>query len=220
MVKELYLIESVHVDLDGPERLGKLLDHLEPNHISTEYDLQRAQRTDHFRLAIKVPGVLELTARNLEKLFRGANPETARKYLEISDFEYFVTKGFCLSNQMRLWLIDNYSALDLVNGLMDQNSKRHKDFVETMSMTPTALRRKVDQFYSGELPEVPEEELQKLKERDNYMANVLRNFHQQFDGKIVHVGGMVHTRGPHYNLYDRLIDLGPKRIKLNEADRL
>lgn len=220
MAAELYLVETVHVDLKGPERLDKLLDYLEPDHVSVEYDLQRAQQANVFQLAIQNPAFFEHIARSFERFFDGSNPETVKKYLEIADFEYFGAKDYCGDNQVRFWLFDNWDPDNHFAELKVPNSEKHKNLVETMSMTPRELQRKVERIYSGELPEAPEEELRKLEQRDKYNARVLRTLQRQVNGRIVHIGGMIHTRGPQHNLYDRLKSLSPRRVKLSEADRL
>ncbi|HLD39580.1 MAG TPA: hypothetical protein VJB13_00380, partial [Candidatus Nanoarchaeia archaeon] len=116
MTNELYLIETVHIDLRGPERIDILLSHLEPDYVSVEYDLRRAQQADLFKLGIQNPVFLEHTARSFERLFRGSNPETVREYIGIADFEYFGAKDYCEDNQVRLGLFDN---LDVENHLAE-----------------------------------------------------------------------------------------------------
>ncbi len=53
-------------------------------------------------------------------------------------------------------------------------------------------------------------------QRDQTMEQRIRKIWRDTDGDLLHVGGLYHTHGRYHNLYERLRDLHPQRMKLNE----
>lgn len=236
MKPEIYLIGTNHYDLKGPARLEKLLDHLRPGYVSVEFDLLRAQEAEQKDEMLQSPEQRRELEKEILCYFLNANRETVRRTSQINGYGYLTARDYCQQNGIptSLPLILTDSAESVLK--ITQEIETYKDITDILSMSLSELTETVEQSYQDDF--VSLENLKRFDDiaRDAYTEKKLRQLARKVDlsskikdffgkkqkkpDRIVHVGGLAHSFGNYYNLFDRLVDLNPVRIKLNEADKL
>lgn len=238
MKPEIYLIGINHYDLNGPARLETLLDHLRPRYVSVEIDEPRAQEAKQMEETLWGPDGLSAFEKEILSKFPMADPETVRETTKVTYFEYLTSRDYCQQNGIptNLPLILADSAKEAAKIYDDEET--YKETAATLSMPPSGLTRVVEQWYQENPVNVLPSDVKRFNfvARDAYTEKKLRQLARKaamysrikdFFGKkqkkpdrIVHVGGLSHFFGNYTNLFNRLTDLNPVRIKLNEADKL
>lgn len=236
MKPEIYLIGTNHFDLKGPARLEKLLDHLQPEYILVEFDKLRAWKAEQMEETLQSQeGLKALVAATL-CFYPTANPETVRETIKTGNFEYLTARDYSwqkgIPNSLPLILADSAERVAKLNG----SEEVYRETATDLSMSISELTETIEQGYREDPLTVPSTILNAwdLIARDTYAEKKLRRLARkvafyskikEFLGKkkpdrIVYIGGLLHSFGDYHNLFERLSDLGPVRIKLNKADRL
>lgn len=204
MSLELYLIGTLHYDFRGPARLQKIFPIISPDIISVEYDQQTVIRLDFIeRCKLSAEGMQSLVAHFCRS--GDYNPETVRQFIPILDFEYFVAKEYCRQKQKPLIFSDLGDPFI---------SQQHLHYA--LSNPPEQLQQGIETTYQNPYFVVPPEMVPNLLKRDAYTETLLRSL----SGRVIHLSGAAHLFGNYHNLYERLRDLNPTRIMLNQADYL
>ena len=216
------LIGTSHLDLDGYNRSKKLLNYLKPSAIGIEDTEEGYKESKEIVKIFSDPVAVEKAAQKIKGNIKAANIETLRLLLPTLDYdtravaEYYDTNNvliiFCEYPEEIKRYTDSLKNHKNLDELMD-------DFNKFVILTPEEARNDIKRSYSkkayhvSDLPEL----VQFYSKRDKFAESVLR----QQDGNIVYICGLDHIFGDYYpNLYDRLVDLSPERIKLNLADKL
>lgn len=201
MPLDLCLVGLGHYDLKGPERLQKLLPRISADLVSIEYNPQAVIHLNQLERAKKSPqGMQELIDHWCRK---GYPSENVRQLIPILDFEFFVSKEYCKKWNKPLLFSDLGDA-----------SISQRSFHYAMSAPLPITQQQTERTYQSLILPVPPEEVPNLMKRDEYTETILR----ALSWKVVHVVGAWHLFGDYHNLYERLRDLNPTRIMLNQAD--
>ena len=233
MKPEIYLIGTNHFDLKGPERLEKLLNHLQPGYLSVEVDKLRARKAEQMEEELsESPEKLKAIVVATRCFYPDANRETVRETIRIANFEYLVARDYCqqkgIPTSLPLILADSAESAAKIN------PEIYRDTAATSSMTLSELTEVVEQSYQDDFASPENLERFNSIARDAYTETKLRRlarkvalyskikefFGQKWSDRIVHIGGLAHSFGNYHNLFARLKDLNPVRIKLSEADQL
>ncbi len=211
----LTLIRTSHLDLEGHSRLRKLLNHLKSSVIGIE-------ETSKLIKALSNPQVFEQTLSNAQKRFPNANHETLKLWLSSTNYENKAIDEYSTSNDIPIIYCDNPQELDKVDfegAASEPKSSLNQEIEKFLRLSPKNARLNIKQEYS--LMEYSVKDCAELvafyQIRDKHSEQILR----EQTGNIVYVCGLDHLFGDyHPNLFDRLSDLNPNRIKLIEADKL
>lgn len=218
----LALIGTSHLDLDGYDRLRKLLGHLKPSVIGIEETSDDFDETSNLVRALSDTQTFENALANAKKKFPNADSETLKQWLSSVHYENRAIGEYSNANGVPILYCDNPQELEKVDfeaeaGRKESSLNRR---IETfLRQSPENARLDIRQEYS--LTEYPVKDCAELvafyQARDKHTEQILRSQ----TGNIVYVCGLDHIFGDyHPNLFDRLSDLNPKRIKLSEADKL
>lgn len=229
----LYLVGTNHLDLKGPSRLEKMLGILHPECIGVESDevsyaarlkehiLQEKEFKDNvidFVFAMGLEGYEKISRFFLKQAYeiwvcenyRQLNPSTKLFYCDSSSelrskevreqiFGDFLNTDGVATNELITQLLA--ADFDEFQRLFDENYDNPSvENLCTKSLTFDELIVQRDGFVEGKLREAVQKE-----------AGKFNNF--------VYIGGYVHFFGNYPNLYARLSDLNPTRIKLKDADK-
>jgi len=219
MKQELYLIGTIDFDLQGPQRLEKWLHRLKPDQVTIDMDQERVNEIENTRLLSIFPHGLENLYQRLKKSCTDLHPGTAKKMLRNIGYDYHHAATYCALPGREL-ILTTHQNVGKSNTFMDTSSRYSRKELEIkLAKSPPELQQEVENIYQGAWPELENESqtVAFMKSRDFSAEQTIR----KCSGKVVHVGGLRHIFWDEYpNLYQRLRNLNPTRIKLNEADQL
>lgn len=204
---KLYLVGTCHVDPQGQWSLMDFLERIRPDHITIEYDplgLLRLQERSRQRKDLVFPPDEELPSGELLR--------------KIGAYEFEVSRYYAFNNNAIPHFVDVIPKDLPLDKLIEWGIE---GFVKFARLTPEQLSIEIEKMYERDFSEflrslTPIERHLFTTVRDEHAASIIRTL----DGRVVHVGGLIHSFGPYHNLYDRLADLNPKRIKLCDVDDL
>ncbi len=203
---KLYIVGTMHIDLKGPKRLRKLLHEINPDHISVEIDPITQERV-----------IADPRLKEFYTTFRYPDHDTIKAILKVAGYELGVSRQFSDVNPAIVHFTDDIpSDIDLVDLIIRMNHALASFSAFTIEGFNEAV---VQRAYDLRSPYDNLEELMSfevISKRDIAAEEAIRNL----DGRVVHVGGLAHSFGNYHNLYDRLKDLNPRRIKLCDVDDL
>lgn len=216
------LIGTSHLDLDGYDRLKKLLNHLKPSVIGIEETREDFEETSNLVRALSNPQVFEQTLKNTQRQFPNANPDTLKLWLSSTNYENRAISEYSVSKGIPIIYCDNPEELvkvDFESEASIPKSSLNQGIEEFLRLSPKEAKLDISQEYS--LTEYPVKDCVELvafyQARDKFTEQTLR----VQKGNVVYVCGLDHIFGDyHPNLFDRLSDINPKRMKLSEADKL
>jgi hypothetical protein len=206
MTLDLTLIGTHHFDIDGNRKLYTYLEMLQPEEICIESGkTSYLENLKEFRFV-----------RNKNKLSKALilsedpdyNIDTIYEVQHNIGYELVVSYEYAQKHALRFDACDHPDALKSMD-----ISKELSKMKEYFKLSPAQVRAKVEELYRTEpvALEATPEYFVTLVRRDEFVEQQLR----QKTGKVVYVGGLGHFFGDyHPNLYDRLSDLNPKRLKL------
>jgi|SRR3989338_1716065 len=218
----LYLVGAVHSDLKGPKRLRKILDKIMPSDIASEAD---CENTKHYLDANKkILEKFETSDDILEK--RIENYSSAKEYIYCRLFEVWVPIEFKFANpETRIHYLGEaqslYSILNYLGYNFDPASFFDPDVQLNLLLDEFKLINRFDADILYDDDSISDDpELHKLGclDVDEALEPKIRSLIKNVKGDTVFIAGILHIFGDYHNLYDRLSDLTPQRIKLKDAD--
>lgn len=218
----LTLIGTSHLDLDGYDRLSHLLAYLKPTVIGIEETQEDFNETSNLVKVLSNPQILENAIANASKQFPDAIHETLRQWLSSVNYENKAIAEYSAINNVPIVYCDNPQELRKVDFDSEANkaeSTLNRGIEAFLKQTPEEARLDLRKEYSQAMYPVKdcEDLVAFYQARDKHTAQILR----EQTGNVVYVCGLDHIFGDyHPNLFDRLTDLNPKRMKLCESDRL
>lgn len=216
------LIGTSHLDLNGYDRLRKLLDHFKPSIIGIEETKEDFKETSNLIRALANPQIFEQTLKNAQKQFPNANSETLRLWLSSTNYENRAINEYSVSQDIPIIYCDNpqeIAKVDFENETNNPKSSLNQGIEKFLRLSPEEARWDISQEYlQAEYPVNDCTELVTFYQaRDQFTEQTLRSK----SGNRAYVCGLDHIFGDyHPNLFDRLSDIHPQRIKLSEADKL
>lgn len=227
---KLYLVGTHHLDFKGPERLEKFLGFVRPDTIGLEPMVENYHRRiqDHDQIKSQ-----KLLLRFMLKDQYGSEAtENIVKYLDVLGYELWVPTKFSGENSgVTLVHCDEYREEDMkaitqevFEDRVNEAQEVTTDYIDEIAKSDFAeLQRKIDASYQdnsvAELQKDPASFKTSILDRDEKSEQKIR---QAFSGTnyiMVYIGGTMHFFGDYGNLYERLKDLNPTRIRLPEVDR-
>ena len=204
MTLELYLVGTFHCDLKGQNRLQKVLPILSPDIVSVEYDPESVIYLNRLEKCRQSAEEMEKVVADFCKKGNYL-PETVRQSIPNLFFEYFAAKEYCKNNHKPLIFSD----------LGDRRlGQQNIDYI--FSTPLQMIQQQTEIGYQNQVLKMLPENIPNLMKRDAYTEIILR----ALSGKVVHIAGAWHLLGNYHNLYERLSDLNPTRIMLNQADNI
>jgi hypothetical protein len=218
----LTLIGTSHLDLDGYDRLSKLLSYLKPSVIGIEETREDFEDTSKLVQALSNPQIIEEALLNAKKQFPRANHDTLRQWLSSINYEHRAIANYSAANDISIIYCDNPQELEKVDFNSEAKkpeSSLNRGIEAFLRQSPEEARLDIRSEYSQS--EYPVRDCQELvafyQARDQHTEQILR----KQTGNVVYVCGLDHIFGNyHPNLFDRLSDLNPTKIKLSEADKV
>lgn len=208
MVTEITLIGTCHHDYQGRKRLTKLLNRLNPDVVSIEQSAETIklfERRETYRKQPTYHLILELLAKE-----HGVKASNLKFIDDIEGYEYYAARDYCQKKGIQLVPADPLSDEYVKN-----NEIIREEVARLIKMNPTEVQNRSKQSYSS--PAIlPEEELAAFERRDAEAEKIIRSL----EGRVVHVTGLAHAYGNYNNLFRKLSDLSPQRMRLNAADKL
>ncbi|MBW2982070.1 hypothetical protein KY343_04270 [Candidatus Woesearchaeota archaeon] len=237
----VYLVGTVHWDLRGPERLRKFLGFVRPTSIGIEASQELIDSRLKFRKRVKAK--LEEIRRSEElfsNLYDSLNlkkPEPKEdlvlKFLEIQSYEQWVPYEHKQEENpnVKIYPVHDNGFLskrspevhrkELGEEYIDENGDAKLKFLEDLGKENLEeFQKEIDEAYRNN-----EFDYSKLidviKEADDIMEQKIREVVKADpNGIVAVVSGAAHFfSGYGNNLYERLQDLSPHRVKLPEVDQ-
>ncbi|MEK6905529.1 MAG: hypothetical protein AABX24_03955 [Nanoarchaeota archaeon] len=225
-----YLVGTCHVDLKGPQRLRKFLDFVRPSSICHEGSEEFAK------------GLFEERRYGIKTFLQMANqPDPALKFaamLEyVQGYEIWVPHQHKQENNptANIYPLENQQvlqdALECLNKLLEKEdvyempSVLEKEITrELMNGDIRGFQKYIDTSYFDSKAVADFRSLVEtdylLEERDKPMEQKIREITlNDAKGTTVVVCGSGHIFGEYKNLYERLRDLSPCRLRLPELDK-
>lgn len=208
----LLLVGTDHDDPLGPKRLRKILEETKPSKILLEAS----------------PNILAWSVRNHDAVLERKGADAYENI--IAEHDSFMAKGMFLhffqlaiscSSGYEEWMSYAYGQAHSVEVLALSSEEKNSDFViflENLAKEPY-FQDAFTRFTRGRLYEthpVPEVIAVGVREFDGHIEGRLR---EELVDRTIYIGGHVHLFGGYENLYRRLSDVEPTRIKLCDADR-
>jgi len=208
------LIGEAHFDINKMERIAKLLNGYRPDVIgfeSTAQDFETGLRI--YRVIVSKGALDDNTIPNPD-----VDKEALRRFLYLTGD--VAVDDYVRENNAKLVFCDDpveLNKIDFVKEYQENMTVRKDTERILLGKLEDALKEIEDEYNMAEYPVADMPDLvQFYQTRDAFAERVLR----EQKGNIVHIGGLDHIFGNyHPNLFDRLSDLHPTRIRLNEADR-
>ena len=210
MAISITIIGTNHYDTNGRKRLTKLLRHLNPDIVSLELTEKMMKKMEEREARRKLPDYpLEV---KLYAKQAGVPVREIKSLLETEGYEYYTARDYCRQREIPVVPADP---------LLDQYVERQMERIIEQTVTLQKMNQKdkqarVNESYSSAV-ELPEQDIAAFNQRDAETEKIIRSL----DGKVVHITGMLHAYAGNYNnLFKRLSDLSPQRMRLNAADKL
>jgi len=158
--------------------------------------------------------------------FPDANCETLKQWVYSIDYESRAIIQYHTRHNVPIIYCDSPQELEKVD-FDSEARKSDSSLIKSMEtflrLSPEDARRDLAKEYSQS--EYPVNDCKKLVDfyqaRDEYTEKILRREIKRCSGNFVYVCGLDHIFGDyHPNLFDRISDLNPRRMKLSEAYQL
>lgn len=226
---QLYLVGTHHLDLKGPERLEKFLGFVRPDSIGLECTVENYHRRiqDHDQLK----GQKLMLRLMLKEQYGPEAAENVVKYLDMLGYELWVPSRFSRENAgVTLVHCDEYRKEDMkamtqevFGNRVNEAQEVTTNFIDDITkMDFVDYQRGVDASYQdnsvAELKRDPASFKTLILDRDERAEPKIRQAFSDSNHTMVYVGGTMHFFGDYDNLYERLKDLNPTRIRLPEVD--
>jgi hypothetical protein len=226
----LYLIGTHHMDIRGPERLEKLLGFIRPDCLGVESTPENAQRriSDHADFLRSS----SIARRYLASQHGAKQASNIINFLNSNSYEVWLAEQYFKQNKGSnlLWL-DEYDPTqfeearkEAFGNIADDKNDLKLDFIEELAKEDfEALTKKIDASYMDcsleGIKRDPKLFKSLLLDRDEKVERKIRDAIINSKHSFVYIGGTMHFFGDYANLYERLKDLSPIRLRLTEADK-
>jgi len=230
------LVGTIHWDLKGPQRLRKFLSFARPSSICLESSDELVKKTLEDRVIIK--SEIEKQKRFNEKMSRmyktigrqeGDEEESALKLIETNGYETWVSYEHQQAYPDTI-IKPVHDHLVLLSGQEIYKKGLGEENIDSQeNLTPQDLIKMQEIFdkqyiepdnFEGLNPEEVQYVLEFARKCDNQMEPKVREVvNNNSNGTIVFVCGKRHFFGDYQNnLYDRLKDFSPHRLRLSDID--
>ena len=223
-VKMIRIITCSHLDFQKGERLRKLLKYYRPPLIGIETEAEEYHDSEKIAAALSDSQRLEFVCEKVQKMYQDANPQTIRMLMSTLFDDTIAVSSYVSEARIPLIFCDSVEESFLPQRyikrmVQDKESKAVTEMAKILRLSPNEYLDSIAQEYSE--PSYPVADNPSLVEfysnRDQFTEALLVKQEQD----ILYICYLDHIYGDyHPNLWDRLQDLNPVRMKLNEADSL
>ena len=221
-MNKLYLVGAAHLDIDAYKRLERFLVTSQPAAVGIEDTENDFRKT---LTAAQHPDAIQFSVNNWQSHFQSCNTQTVTLLVENVVYKILLIGQYLHGG--KLLFCDNPAVVEspaFEGALAAFITKRSSKLEELVRMSPEQLRQDVAHEYAQQSYPVSDNTVlvQFYSTRDAFAEQVLRQqLLKPTIGPIVNVGGLDHIYGDYYpNLFDRLADSNPVRMKLSETDKL
>lgn len=238
----IYMVGTVHLDSKGPARLEKFLNMVRPDTIGMECTEESYQTLlEQHEFVRTHPTVCFQQGFKASVEYGPKVGKFIELQLAVGGYELWVPTTFAKQNSgIQLQYCDDYkgkSPNDFVNSVLSDatgekiNEKEMNTGLDIFlrSFSDSSVEEMMEGFYaensdnifkiiSSEPESIPIQQ-KMLIERDISAEPKIREAITTAKHTMVYIGGLSHLFGNYHNLYDRLKDLKPVRLKLNEVDK-
>ncbi len=231
----LYLIGTNHFDLRGPIRLEKFLNMVRPDTLGIEMRSQQYESSLYSHEMV-LHNSFANTMKNIA-LYGCEKGLLLEQLAEISGYEVWKTTEYKIREQgVRLvccdemgdelrqkiegeWSVAHNAFLSMIQDY-DINFSSDNNNSCLLDVVGQFIQQNYDMIDNVPLSEQFSEEKFKmiLTNRDAVAERRIRDLLLTTNHTFVYIGGAAHLFGNYRNLYERLSDLHPVRLKLNEVD--
>jgi hypothetical protein len=195
----LTLIGTVQDDIDGPKRLSSLLHQLSPGMV-----------------CVQMQEGLQLLYQEMEtsRKARISTEDFLGQMLSCKEYDSLIPIQYCRENHVQFARV-GYPDLPITACIeiaknFSWDVFEHNVRQEYAFSSLKEHRETIASLYA-EQTEPPSSDIWIM---DTYMEHRIRDAMKSTDGDVVFVGSNGHLFGTYHNLYERLSDLRPKRIRL------
>jgi hypothetical protein len=225
----IILVGEVHYDPQGYERMTKILERYRPRLITlemrpdewiTEKDWKQTRNIGEKAIGNIILHYREHPELHAEATRKAMKPhwhqDTLERYLRGEIGTIPKVLEYAKTQHIRILPIDSFT--NVTKRLMDEFIP--EDFYEEEILTKTyeQLLEETEAHYGPGPTNQEFVEGMGLAGRDEHMAAHLRFQYQRGKDPILHLGGIDHHVAAYRNLYERLKDLEPERVRLCDAD--
>jgi len=226
----LYLIGTNHRDLKGPERFEKFLNYVRPGTIAIECSVEEGKwrLEDYLLLKSEIKKSEEI----MRETLGNGEFEKIENYLTMMGYEIWVPHKYNDVNPgTKLFYLDDLSQeevreleKEIFGSSVNEDRENTGEFIDNLlNMDLEDYQTKIDASYDDNSVQPLQNEPEKFErfiiERDKSVESGLRAIPISPSENVVYVGGYLHFFGEYTpNLFDRLQDINPIRIKLKEID--
>ena len=224
------------MDLRGPERLEKLLQSYRPTYICLETTQEDAKRRvrDHQTSQREAPSIRMFTA-----VYGKEAVDNILAFQNAMGYEIWVPHEYQQDRTyVQIIYLDERTEQDFqyarqkinerTGEIVDLHGKPTERLIEELLKLDRAkMQQATDNSYLDTSTGIGKDFTQQEFDRfvigsDDRIEPKLRYLFQtaQPDDVIDYVGGVLHIFGDYRNLYERLKDLNPQRVRLVEADKI
>lgn len=236
----LYLVSVIHWDMKGPERLQKFLGYTRPSTIILEQYENVASIIERRNRLLGQIEELKDDNEMFSRLYKSIGKEDKKEYttrmLEIlanADFEAWASYEYTQKENPVCKLVPvgskrlfEEATKTLNEGLEKDIGKREDGAPAVVTLMEELAKLSEDDFNNwisrryDDSDRIDSIMQQEVFDRDSDMEPSIRESVSLTDGNIVFPCGGYHFHGDyHPNLYERLADLRPVRLKLPEVDK-
>ena len=217
----LYLVGEEHIDPDGYMQLQRLLTAMPSAAIGIEDTEAGFRKTSIFA---QNPDAVRLGTNNWKRSFPRANAKTVTLFVQ-----NLIYRNLLLGSVLQkgnLFFCDDPAVIDspVVDHAFANTIKQSLELEDLVRLSPKQLRTTIAKAYASESYRVSDNPAlaQFYSARDQFAEQVLRHHvSPPASGQVVYFGGLDHFYGDyHPNLFDRLADLNPTRMKLSDVGSL
>lgn len=231
-MNEIILVGTSHVDIEGPERLRKILEIKKPDAITIECAQEFVDNIFKIRDYInKKKLMIKYGTRKIEftpfkqSQILELNRETLMKFFSIIYFEVIIAKEYTDKNKIKLICVDKKEYVEEVSKELNKDIKKgtllyFSMIPEESFKLPLKYFQKItddcyvnEKYYDGK---ISKEDPTKLFKRNEHSVNEILKIKAK---KILHIGGANHIFNNSPNMYEMLKEKGRNvsRLKLIEA---
>ncbi|MBT4445613.1 hypothetical protein HOC96_00025 [archaeon] len=227
---QLYLVGTNHIDIQGPERLRKFLDFTKPSLISLEADKDELELRIRDHIGFERQEFMMKLGFTMQ--YGGEKANNILNVLRVLGYESWVSNEYGLANPGVGFIcndnIDHEALKDLDAGPITADQKDGENqvgpaFIDSIAkLTHDEMLASIERAYQNASLGLFAESKHfdaLFTSRDEYMEGRIRQAVDVTEGPVVALCGILHFFGDYHNLHDRLSDLDPVRISLNQVDK-
>jgi len=226
-MKQLHMVGTSHEDFKGPERLEKFLRSVRPDYIGLESTVEGFDK--EISCHNEMSSERSTYTIKLSEVFGAKGAENMMIYMIMLGYESWVPSNYANENKgVTIVPCDIYRAEDIHDQaqkvLGANNAFKSKDkLFDLVKGELDDIQEILDSNYLdnslSDIQEYPELFKRLCQDRDEVAEKKIRETFEATNHSMAYIGGAGHIFGEYHNLFDRLKDLNPTRMRLLDVDK-